>query len=231
MLICRIPVKPLRLPLIIALAVVAATCGGGDKSPEIAKKPGDSEIKPTVHVPKPVQHYEGTPYWQIQSKNWPAIVEGTADADGYYTYDSLSLRLSGEVLQNFIDGPASKEHPLMCWIELTARPIPRQLVGYSCLVDSVVFVDPIKNKRFPRLPMLSTERHTEMGVVRTRFSNNLAFPYTPQIEENQPLQPIVYISSVDKKSFQISMSPLNVTFLRELKPETLPTDSLEWGPS
>jgi hypothetical protein len=79
--------------------------------------------------------------------------------------------------------------------------------------------------------MLSVERYTEAGVVRTRFSNNLSFSHTPDLVENQPLEPIVYVTSVEKKSLKITMPPMNVSFLMELKQEEIPLDSMKWGPS
>jgi hypothetical protein len=114
---------------------------------------------------------------------------------------------------------------------LTVKPIPRKLVGYSYNLDSVIFHDPVKHKHLPALPMLSIERFTEAGTVRTKFSNNLSFVHTPDLVENQLLEPTVFITTVDKKSFRIKMEPMTVTFLRELKPEEIPTDSLQWGPS
>lgn len=217
------------LPAVLLLLSLSA-CGTEKTEPESAAKT-DHTVKPTVTVPPPVQFYEGTPYWLTQSAQWPSFMEGALDPDGEFVKDSLILRLSGTALQSFISGPKGKEHPLMCWFELSVRPIPRKLIGYSFNIDSVVFHDPIKKKRLPALPMLSAERHTEMGVVRTTFTNNLAFLHTPDLEENQPLEPTVFLTSVDKKTMKITMAPITISFLREIKPTETPTDSLEWGPS
>lgn len=221
--------KRLRLYLAIGAACFLVGCGSEDPS-QVSKK-SDVEIKPTVHVPEPTKHYEGTPYWLVQSKNWPPLLEWSVGPDGEHTFDSLTLRLSGTVIQSFVSGPKSKDHPIMCWIDLVVRPIPRQLVGYSYNMDSVIFRDPVKKKTLPALPMLSIERYTELGVVRTRFSNNLSFVYTPDLVENQQLEPIVYITSVDKKSIKVTMTPMTVSFISEIKPEDTPIDSLKWGPS
>jgi hypothetical protein len=213
----------------MAAACFLFSCGGDE--PSQGTKKDDEAAKPSVFVPEPTKHYEGTPYWLVQSKNWPPLLEWELGPDGEHTYDSLSLRLSGTVIQSFVSGPKSKDHPIMCWLDLTVRPIPKQLVGYTYRIDSVVFHDPVKSKTLPALPMLSLERYTEAGVVRTRFSNNLSFVYTPDLVENQPLQPIVYVTSVDKKSIKIKMPPMNVSFLTELKQEEIPLDSMKWGPS
>lgn len=151
--------------------------------------------------------------------------------DGEYTHDSLVMRLSGTVVQSFVAGPKGKEHPIMCWFELTVRPIPKQLVGYAFNIDSVIFFDPVKQVKLPTLLMLSSERHSELGVVRTRFSNNMARVYSPELEEGQALQPTVYITSVEKKSLSVTLAPMNISFIKEIKPEAIPTDSLKWGPS
>lgn len=219
-----------RFAAVLTVALLLAACGG-EEEPATSGAKKDVEIKPTVHVPPPVEHYEGTPYWLIQSKNWPAVMEWTMGAGGEYTHDSLTVRLSGTVVQNFISGMKDNKNPIMCSFELTVRPVPRKLVGYSYLIDSVSFYDPIKKVRLPSLPMLSSERHTEKGVVRTRFSNNLAKIVSPDLQENQLLEPTVYITSVDKKMMKVSVSPINVTFIKEIKPEIIPTDSLKWGPS
>lgn len=219
-----------RALLGLTLAFFLSACGGGDDGPSIAKK-AEEEIKPTVFVPKPTQFYEGTPYWEVQSRTWPQIMEWAMGPDGEYTFDSLTVRLSGTVIQSFVSGPKGKNHPLLCWFDLTVKPLPRRLIATSFNLDSVVFHDPLKKKNMPALPMLSIERYTDFATVRTKFSNNLSFVYTPDIVENQLLEPIVYLTGVDKKSIKIKMAPLTVTFLRELKQEAIPTDSLKWGPS
>lgn len=222
--------RQLGLLITLTLASAAIGCGGADKpSPATGKR--ELEVKPTVHVPPPVQHYEGTPYWLIQSRRWPALLEWSIGPEGEYSHDSLTLRLGGTVVQSFVSGPKSKEHPIMCWFELTVRPIPRPLVGYSFNIDSVIFFDPLKKKYLPALPMLSSERHTDRGVVRTRFSNNLALLHSPNLVEGQPLEPAVYITSVEKKSIKVSLPSMNVSFIKEIKPEGTPTDSLKWGPT
>jgi len=226
----RMTNRTCRLLAALAAGLVVSSCSGGDKKPEVSKK-GDVDSKPTVYVPKPTQHYEGTPYWLVQSKTWPSLMEWTLGPEGERSHDSLSLRLSGTVVQSFVSGPKGKDHPIMCWFELTVRPIPKQLVGYAFNIDSVIFHDPIKKKFLPRLPMLSSERHTELGVVRTRFANNMAFIHSPDLDENQPLDPIIYLTSVDKKTIKITMPPLNVSFIKEIEPQEIPTDSLKWGPS
>ncbi|HWO58369.1 MAG TPA: hypothetical protein VNN55_12490 [bacterium] len=215
---------------ILLLTLLLAACGSEKTAPESTAKT-EHAVKPTVTVPPAPQFYEGTPYWLTRSAHWPAVMEWTLGPEGEYVFDSLTLRLSGKVLQSFISGPKGKEHPLMCWFDLSVRPIPRKLIGYSFNIDSVVFHDPIKKRRLRSLPMLSSERHTEMGVVRTTFSNNLAVLYTPDLEEDQPLEPTVYITSVEKKTIKVTMAPITCTFLRQIKPEETPTDSLQWGPS
>ncbi len=216
--------------VVLILAMSCAACGRDDKpSPESVKP--EFESKPTVHVPPPVEHYVGTPLWLTKSPEWPAVMEWTLGPDGEYTHDSLVLRLSGAALQSFVAGPKAKHHPIMCWLELTVRPIPKQLVGNSFNIDSVVFFDPIKKKRMPALPMLSSERHSERGVVRTRFSNNMVVIHSPELEEGQPLEPTVFMTSVQKKTLKITMAPINVSFVTEIKPEVIPADSLKWGPS
>lgn len=222
---------PTRRTLLIGLlAATLASCGGEEKKPESSKLPGIAG-KPDVFIPPPVEHYDGNPYWLEQSKNWPALLEWTIGPDGAYTQDSLNVRLTGTVIQSFVSGPKSKDHPIMCWFELTVRPMPKRLIGYSLIIDSVIFYDPVKKVNLPALPMLSSERYTEKGVVRTRFTNNLATMHTPDLVENQALEPRVYISSVDKKSIKVTMPATNITFLREIAPEEIPTDSLKWGPS
>lgn len=217
---------------LLSLLVITglASCGTGDKAAQSSKK-SDSEIKPTVTVPPPPEFYEGTPYWEVQSRQWPPVLEWTLGDDGEHTFDSLNLRVTGEALQNHIPGPKSTEHPLMCWFELTVRPIPKRLIGYSFTVDSVVFFDPIKQRQFPGLPMLSVERYTQKGVVRTRFGNNVARPLSPDLQENQQLVPTLFITSIDKKTIIVTMEPLTVPFVREVKTEPIPTDSMKWGPS
>ena len=218
-----------RLLVSLAAGLVVLSCSGDDKKPEVSKK-GQIDSKPSVYFPPPTKLYEGTPYWLTQSKEWPSLMEWTLGPESEYTYDSLFLRMTGTVVQSFVSGPKGKEHPILCWFELTVRPIPRDLVGVSFNIDSVIFRDPIKKKYLPRLPMLSIERYTEMGVVRTSFSNNMAFVHTPKVEENQPLEPIVFLTSVEQKTIKITMPPLNITFIREIKPQETPTDSLKWGP-
>lgn len=219
-----------RVLLAGLLAVALTSCGSQEKAPE-ASKPSGIAGKPDIHVPPPTEHYDGTPFWLIQSKNWPTLLEWTFGPDGEYTQDSLNVRLSGTVIQSFVSGPKSKDHPIMCWYELTVRPLPRRLIGYALNIDSVVFYDPVKKITLPSLPMLSSERHTEKGVVRTRFTNNLAVMHTPNLEENQQLEPRIYLTSVEKKAIKITLPPTTVTFLREIAPEEIPTDSLKWGPS
>lgn len=216
-----------------AVTLLLASAVGCSKSEETAQQPArvPADRTPEVYIPPPVEHYEGTPYWLTQSAKWPALLEWTPSADGELEFDSLGLRISGNVIQSFLSGPKSDEHPIICWFELTVRPIPRKLIGYTFNIDSVIFFDPIKKIKLPTLPMLSSERHSEKGVVRTRFSNNLAFLYTPDLVENQLLEPTVYITTVERKSAKLSLSPLTVTFVREIKPEEIPTDSLRWGPS
>lgn len=219
-----------RVLLAGLLAVALTSCGSQEKAPEVSKPSGIAG-KPDIHVPPPTEHYDGTPFWLIQSKNWPTLLEWTFGPDGEYTQDSLNVRLSGTVIQSFVSGPKSKDHPIMCWYELTVRPLPRRLIGYALNIDSVVFYDPVKKITLPSLPMLSSERHTEKGVVRTRFTNNLAVMHTPNLEENQQLEPRIYLTSVEKKVIKITLPPTTVTFLREIAPEEIPTDSLKWGPS
>jgi hypothetical protein len=59
----------------------------------------------------------------------------------------------------------------------------------------------------------------------------MAVIHSPELEEGQPLEPTVYITSVQKKTLKITMAPVNVSFIKEIKPEVIPTDSLKWGPS
>jgi hypothetical protein len=213
-----------------AIALGISACGGAEKSDQAAKQT-DTTSHPGVYIPPQTPHYDGTPYWLVQSKNWPAFQEWAIGPDGEYVHDSLRIRLTGNVIQSFVSGPKSKDHPIMCWFELTARPVPRRLVGYALNIDSVVFYDPVKKITLPALPMLSSERHTESGVVRTRFTNNLARMHTPDLVENQFLEPHIYIGGVDKKQIKVSLQPIPVTFLREVAPTEVPTDSLKWGPS
>lgn len=223
-------IRPLNLLLAGILALGITACGNEEKSAQVAKQ-ADTSAHPGVYIPPQPKHYDGTPYWLEQSKNWPTLQEWTVGPDGEYAHDSLRIRLTGNVIQSFVSGPKSKEHPIMCWFELTARPVPRRLVGYALNIDSVVFYDPVKKITLPALPMLSSERHTENGVVRTRFTNNLARIYTPDLVENQLLEPRVYIGGVDKKHIKVLLPPTTITFLREIAPEEIPTDSLKWGPS
>lgn len=219
----------LILPSLV-LSMLISGCGKGTETQTESEKPATAN-KPSVHVPEPTKFYEGTPYWQVQSSNWPALTEGTTDSDGVYQQDSLTLRLTGNVIQSFVSGPKGLAHPIMCWIDLTARPIPKQLIGHSFKMDSVRFYDPLKKKLLPALPMLSLERFTEGAVVRTRFSNNLSFLHTPNLVDSQPLEPTVYLTTVDKKTLKLAMPPMNIRFLYEMKHEGIPTDSLKWGPS
>lgn len=225
--------KTIHLPRLLLAGIFAMTfaaCSSEEKSAQVAKQ-ADTSAHPGVYIPPKVQHYDGTPYWLVQSTNWPAVQEWTIGADGEYMQDSLRIRLIGSVIQSFVSGPKSTEHPIMCWYELTARPVPRRLIGYALNIDSVIFFDPVKKITLPALPMLSSERHTENGVVRTRFTNNLAKMHTPDLVENQLLEPRVYIGGVGKKVIRVTLPPTTVTFLREFSPEEIPTDSLKWGPS
>lgn len=216
---------------ITVLAVALSACSKEAKVPEVTTSKSPEELKPSIYVPPPTEHYEGTPHWLVKSQTWPTVIEAAVGPDGEYTHDSLVMRVSGEVMQSFISGPKGKDHPIMCWVDLSVRPVPKHLVGRTFNVDSVIFFDPIKKKRLPALPMLSIERHTEKGVVRTRFSNNMAILHSPDLQENQALEPTVYISSVGNKSFRLTMQPMSISFIREIKPEGIPTDSLKWGPT
>jgi len=222
--------KRIGFLFVLTVAALVSGCGSDDK-PSPATVKSEEKPEPTVYKPPPLEHYEGTPYWLTQSTTWPAVLELTIGSEAEYVHDSLSLRITGGAVQSFLSGPKGKEHPLMCSIELTVRPVPLQLVGRSFNVDSVVFFDPIKKIRLPALKMLSSERHTEKGVVRTRFTNNMAVVHSPDLTEGQHLEPSAFISTVGGKAIKVAMAPMTVKFLREIKPDAIPTDSLKWGPS
>jgi hypothetical protein len=222
--------KRIGILFVLTVAALAIGCGSDDK-PSPATVKTEEKPEPTVYKPPPPEHYDGTPYWLTRSNTWPTLLEFDLGSEVEYVHDSLSLRITGSAVQSFLSGPKGKEHPLTCSIELTVRPVPLKLVGRSFNVDSVVFFDPIKKIRLPALKMLSSERHTEKGVVRTRFTNNMAVVHSPDLTEGQPLEPGVYISAVGGKTIKVAMAPMSVKFLKEIKPDAIPTDSLKWGPS
>lgn len=219
-----------KLLFVLSMALLALGCGSDDK-PSPATVKTEEKLNPTVYKPPPPDHYDGTPYWLTRTNTWPAVLELELGSEAECVHDSLTLRLTGDVVQSFLSGPKGKDHPLMCSIELTAKPMPLKLVGRSFNVDSVVFFDPIKKIQLPALKMLSSERHTEKGVVRTRFTNNMAVVHSPDLTEGQPLEPSVFIGAVGGKSIKVAMAPMTVKFLKEIRPEAIPTDSLKWGPS
>ena len=203
----------------------------GNKTPsESVAKGADSTMGTVLHPPK-VEQYDGTPYWMVQSKNWPAVMTWNVDTTGEYEFDSLRTRLTGAVVQSFLSGPKGKDHPLISWFELTVRPLPLRITGRSFNIDSVVYFDPIRKKQFPAQKMLSQERHTEKGVVRTRFTTNLAIMYSPELTENQLLEPTVYITSVDQKTIIVHTPPIPVGFLKSVEQEPTPDSLIKWGPS
>jgi hypothetical protein len=183
-----------------------------------------------IHPPK-VEQYDGNPYWLEKSKSWPAVMTWNLDTTGEHELDSLRIRISGAVIQSYIAGSEAKNHPLVCWFELTVRPLPLRLTGWSFNIDSVVYFDPIRKKKIPALKMLSQERYTEKGVVRTRFTNNLAIESNPELTENQPLQPTLYITSVEKKTIVVHMPQTPVSFMREMPRGPAQDTTSTWGPS
>jgi hypothetical protein len=214
-------------------ACLLAACRSDQTGSKTAATPSAkaADTGASVIYPKRVEQYDGTPYWLVQSKNWPAVMTWTLDSTGEYELDSLRARLTGTVIQSWLSGPKGKEHPLISWFELTVRPLPLRITGRSFNIDSVLYFDPIRKKRFPAQKMLSQERFTEKGVVRTRFTTNLAVMYSPELTENQLLEPTVYITSVDTKTIVVHMPPIPVAFLKSVEPSPTPDTLIKWGPS
>lgn len=214
-------------------AVFVSGCGGQESATSKGgQTPTKNDSKPTVTRPPEIRQYEGTPYWLTRSTTWPDVLRWTVDSTGEHEFDSLFMRIRVEARQSFLAGPKSKEHPLLCWIDLTVRPVPLKLTGYSFIVDSVVCYDPVRRVKIGGLPMLSMERYTEAGTVRTRFSNNMRVVKSPKLTEDQLLELTLHITSVNKKRIEMTMPPVTVKFLRETRPEEFTPDSvLQWGPS
>jgi hypothetical protein len=215
--------------LVVSAFVLSAWLVGCEDTSRSASKSSGSST--TVARPANTAGADtAAPPWVAVSRRWPDTLRWTLNADDEMTQDGLLFRLRGSAIQSFVGGPKAASHPIMCWFEMTVRPIPTWPVAKGLALDSVVFRDPVRRVRLPALPMLSSERVYEGGTVRTRFTNNLSKRYTPDLTKGQMLEPTAYLTW-DRRTIIVTARPIPIEFVHEAKAPPAIADSLQrWGP-
>jgi len=210
------------------IVLFAGVAGCGDSSRPASKSSGSS---PAVPPPTNAARADtAAPPWVTASHRWPDTLRWTLNADDEIAQDGLLFRLRGSAIQSFVGGPKAESHPIMCWFEMTIRPIPTWPAAKGLALDSVIFRDPVRRVSLPALPMLSSERVYEAGTVRTRFTNNLAKRYTPDLTHGQMLEPTAYLTW-DRRTIIVTARSIPIDFVYEAKTPPAIADSLQrWGP-
>jgi hypothetical protein len=196
----------------------------------VAASCNKSEVKAPPKTTQPVitkkAEPSGPPQWIAASQSWPETMEWVLDSVGEATVDGLFMRLVVSVEKVFLGGPRADEQPLLSEVTLTVRPISRWPLAQGMVLDSIVFYDPVRKVRIPKVPMLSSRRAFEAPNVRTVFASDGTKEFTVDLDEGQLLEPTVYMTW-DKRTLIVTALPTTVSFLTDLKreKEQLP----DWG--
>ncbi|MEW5701090.1 MAG: hypothetical protein AB1792_02510 [Candidatus Zixiibacteriota bacterium] len=214
---------------IATLAFVVLTVGCQDSS-RTAEKPATPQASTAQPAATPSREAITSP-WVAARRSWPDTMHWVLNAEDEIEKDGLLFRLRSSAIQSFVGGPRAKNHPVLCWFEMTIRPIAEWPLAKGLALDSVVYFDPVRHARLPTLRMLSSERLYREGTVRTRFTNDMAKPCSPELTDGQMLEPTAYFTW-DSRTITVTARPAPIKFVHELPQTPAFEDSLQqkWGP-
>ncbi|MBI3871659.1 MAG: hypothetical protein HY304_01105 [candidate division Zixibacteria bacterium] len=217
----------LRITLLVIVAVAAACSKTSQTKPPKSNQTSGSASPAVASQPSGTN---ANPRWVARSRKWPFAMNWTLDTADEIMQDDLLFRLKGSAIQSFIGGKATPNRPIMCFFEMTLRPVPDWSLARGLVLDSVSLYDPVHKVTLQTLPMLSSERTFEGGTLRTRFSNNLAKMYTPQVDDGQLLDPTVYFTW-DRRTLIVKAQPFPIHYLTKMNTESPYADTaFHWGP-
>lgn len=204
-----------RLWLMILIVVVSSIsgCGRSDRSKADQSKASPATSQPGKSPAGGLGTGQQPAAWIAASRSWGDTLHWTFDSASEHNQDGLFMRLRMTAAQDFIPGHYQDTHPFVCVLNMTLRPIPEWPLARGLAIDSVIFHDPVRNKKFPALPIIAAGRTYESQTVRTQFANGMKKPYVPELTENQLLHPTLYLHW-DKRVIIATLPPVQVAFVR-----------------